>query len=77
MPNQLNNRNVNRPPFSQLKKNYVEDVQIEKYTGGSMIYVITSRAGQHVMCTFLFERAMFVVFLRDRCKENTGSWLLI
>jgi hypothetical protein len=35
-----------------------------------MIYVITSRARQHVMCTFLFERAMFVVFFLQKVNES-------
>jgi hypothetical protein len=42
-----------------------EHVHIEKYVGGLSIYVIMSRAEDHVMCTFLFERVM---------HENTPLW---
>jgi hypothetical protein len=33
----------------------VEHVQIEKYMGGAIIYLVTSSAGYHVVCTSRFE----------------------
>jgi hypothetical protein len=46
--------------MSNFEYAVVEYFQIEKYMGGSPIYVVTSWAVHHVMCTFLFKRTAYL-----------------
>jgi hypothetical protein len=53
-PKYLNNTLSRNFTFLQLLRR-LEYGRIEKYMGGPMIYVISSRGIHHVMRTFLFE----------------------